>query len=147
MTITEFARSREQQPQTISRYINRHADLFKGHTKKTGKTVELDAAAVELLDKVYPLPKPVTLIQGVPEEEHLRVLQKKDAQIQALQQKLIEMQEKCSSLRLESAENKAKTLLIEEKDKQLQLQRERADQSDAELARFKKTIFGLYKKE
>ena len=48
---------------------------------------------------------------------------------------------------LESAENKAKTLLIEEKDKQLQLQRERADQSDAELARFKKTIFGLYKKE
>ena len=69
MTISEFAASRGKQPQVISRYINRHPEDFKDHTKKTGKAVDLDDRAIEILSEKYPLPKPVTVIQGVPKEE------------------------------------------------------------------------------
>lgn len=147
MTITEFARNRGQQAQTISRYISRHDKEFAGHTKKVGKAVELDDAAIALLDSAYPIPKPVTVINGVPEADHLQALARKDEQIQQLQSKIISMQEQLNVLTVESADLKAKALLLEDKDKQLQREQERADQSEQELKKYKKTIFGLYKKD
>lgn len=120
MTITEFAETRNQQPQTISKYINRHADKFKGHTKKIGKSVELDKEAVNMLGDAYPLPKPVTIVNGVPEEEHLKALADKDEQIRILQSKIISMQEQYSKLALESADLKAKALLLEDKEKRIE---------------------------
>ena len=119
MTITEFATSRGQQAQTISRYISRHDKEFAGHTKKIGKSVELDDAAIELLDDAYPLPKPVTIINGVPEEEHMKALAQKDEQIQYLQSKIISMQEQYSNLVIESAELRVKALLLEDREMQI----------------------------
>lgn len=133
MTITEFAHSRNQQPQTISRYISRHSE-FDNHTKKVGKNVELDDEALKLLDEVYPLPKPVTIINGIPEEEHLKALAQKDEQIQKLQAAFIELQNKYSDLALENGELQGQRLLLEDKKEQLKEKEEelKAEKSRAE---------------
>lgn len=123
MTITEFARSRNEQVNTVSKYIREHSE-FEGHITSKGKQRFLDDFAIELLDKKYPLPKPVILQQGIPEEEHLKALQEKDDTIQHLQQVIIDIQAKQSSLLLELGELKGKSLLLEDKEKQVQEMKE-----------------------
>lgn len=117
MTITEFARSRNEQVNTVSKYIREHQE-FKGHTSRKGKNVVLDDVALDLLDKKYPLPKPVTVINGIPEEEHYKMIQEKDEQIQGLQDKLISLQETQSQLMLELGELRSKALLLEDKERE-----------------------------
>lgn len=146
MTITEFAKSRNQQPQTISRYISRHPE-FTSHTKKIGKNVELDEIALEMLDEVYPLPKPVMIINGIPEEEHLKALADKDSQIQQLQAAMIALQNKYSELMLENGELKGQVLLLESKEQQINEKSEMISYLNCELSKYHKTIFGFYKKE
>lgn len=118
MNITEFAESRNQQPQTISRYMSRHSE-FEGHTTKNGKMVELDEEALKMLDEVYPLPKPIQIINGIPEEEHLKALADKDEKIQKLQEAFIELQNKYSQLAIENGELQGQRLLLEDKKEQL----------------------------
>ena len=101
VTITEFAKSRNQQPQTISRYISRHSE-FEGHTKKIGKAVAFDEVALRLLEKVYPLPQPV--ITGVPKEEYLEAMAEKNAKIEKLQELLIRAKDEYSNILLENSE-------------------------------------------
>ena len=77
MTITEFAESRNVEAQAVSRYLVRHPKE-KASCRKVGKTIELSDEAYELLDKQYPLPKPVQVINGVPHEEYEAVQKKLD---------------------------------------------------------------------
>lgn len=118
MTITEFARSRDMNVNTVSKYIREHEE-FKGHVTVKGKERRLDDTAIELLDKKYPLPKPVQIIHGVPEEEHLRALSERDEQIQKLQSVIIELQAKQSGMLLELGELRAQSLLLDDKQKQI----------------------------
>ena len=91
MIISEFADSRDVQSQVISRYIRRHFDEFKGHTKKNGKSVELDDTAIKLLEKKYPLPKPVEVV--VDKESQEKLLKAQELII-GLQQQLLEANNK-----------------------------------------------------
>ena len=77
MTITEFAESRNVEAQAVSRYLVRHPKE-KASCRKVGRTIELSDEAYELLDKQYPLPKPVQVINGVPHEEYEAVQKKLD---------------------------------------------------------------------
>ena len=77
MTITEFAESRNVEAQAVSRYLVRHPQE-KASCRKVGKTIELSDEAFELLDKQYPLPKPVQVINGVPHEEYEAVQKRLD---------------------------------------------------------------------
>lgn len=136
MTITEFAKGRDVEPQTVSRYIARHTEVFKGHVSKKGKVQELDEKALEILEKKYPLPKPVTVLKGVPEAEHYEALAEKDRQIQRLQEYVIELQKQQNETIKALATAEASQLLLESHEASL----------EAELNSFHKTIFGLYKK-
>ena len=46
MKVTDFLKGRDVERQAVTRYINRHEEIFKEHTKKIGKEIELDADAV-----------------------------------------------------------------------------------------------------
>lgn len=72
MNITDFANSRGKQPQTISKYIQRHPKEFEKHIKKTGKgkEIELDDVAIQLLNEQYPDPSEVITLSGVPQEQY-----------------------------------------------------------------------------
>ena len=39
MTITEFARTRNEQTNTVSKYIREHPEMFEGHIKSKGKEI------------------------------------------------------------------------------------------------------------
>lgn len=93
MNISEFAKSRGLQTNTVSKYIREHASEFDGHTQVNGKAVELDDRALELLEKKYPKPKDPIVI-GINKDEHYTMMAEKDDQIRALQERIIEIQQK-----------------------------------------------------
>lgn len=115
MKVTDFLKGREVERQAVTRYINRHEEIFKGHIEKVGKEIELDSVAVEELEKVYPLPKPVTLVNGVPHEEFIRVqneLIMAQKVVGELQKRLLEAQEQIATA-------KATELLLEDKTQRI----------------------------
>lgn len=133
MNITEFAQSRNKTVGAISNYIQRHRDLFKGHTKRTGNTAELDDYALEILEKKYPLPKPAEIVEDLEAIKELSETRKELAEagkrIEVLQTKLLE-----SSKQIAQAE--ATKLLLEDKEAQLdkaELRMEKAEKETQDL--------------
>ena len=172
MTITEFAESRGIPMQNVSSYINRHKDDFAGHTKRVGKSVELDDAAFEILEKQYPLPKPIEIVEDT---ESMKKL------IEA-QELIMRLQIEITRLTEESVKNKASQLLLEDRERQLEEQKllltdalasnqalqdkveaaveakhqaelqnaktqQEKEQLEAELGKYQKSIFGFYRKK
>ena len=52
MKISEFLQGRSVARQAVTRYINRHDEIFKNHVKKDGKELDLDIVAIEAREKV-----------------------------------------------------------------------------------------------
>lgn len=112
MTVTEFLAGRTVERQAVTRYIERHPEEFANHTSKNGKEIVLDDVAVEILDKKYPLAKPVQVIEGVAPEEHEKLYKKYTAALERLEafsewkadqiQLLAESEQKYNMLMLQS---------------------------------------------
>lgn len=143
MNITEFASARNEQSQTISIFIKRHPEQFEGHTRKVGKTVELDEVALEILEKQYPLPRPVQLLNGVDPEEHKAVVDK----LSSAQEYIIKLHETVEQLKDKVNENEkliaqaeAQKILLEDKNSQLEAAREEGEKKDTEIDEQKKKI-------
>lgn len=140
MTITEFAGVHAIQPQTISIFIKRHPEQFKGHTKKVGKTVELDEVALEILEKQYPIPRPVQLLNGVDPDEHKEVVDK----LSSAQEYIIKLHETVEQLKDKLNENEkliaqaeAQKMLLEDKQEQLDTAKKENADKDALIAELK----------
>lgn len=88
MLIGEFVLGRNIEKQAVYRYLTRHKDLIEKCSKK-GKELDIPDDVIKILDEKYPLAKPVEIINGVPEEEHRRVLEK----LSQTQELLIRMQQ------------------------------------------------------
>ena len=115
MKIGQFIQGRGVERQAVSRYINRHKEEFNGHISKDGKEMELDSYAVSVLEEVYPLAKPVTIIEGVPHEEYIRLQEElinSHKIISDLQNRLIEQQNVLTDMKVSYAllETKEKTI-------------------------------------
>ena len=143
MTITAFAESRNVQAQAVNRYILRHEDKFAGHTKKVGKSIELDEVALSILDEKYPLPRPVQLLNGVDPEEHKAVVDK----LSSAQEYIIKLHETVEQLKDKVNENEkliaqaeAQKILLEDKNSQLEAAREEGEKKDTEIDLQKKKI-------
>ncbi len=127
---SDFLNGRDVERQALTRYINRHPELFENHTKKMGKEIELDDEAVAILDKIYPLIQPVELINGVPQEVHIKIqneliqAQKDNAE---LMKALLQAHEQLSVANTEK-------LLLEEKTKQYDELKDNNKQLADELA-------------
>lgn len=120
MNITEFARSRDIEAGTVRMYISRNKELFDGHTKKGSKSVELDEIALELLEKKYPLPKPVEVVQGIDRKEFDELQQKYMnalEEINNLQKQIVDATKKVAIAETQQ-------LLMEDRTKQLEEQKE-----------------------
>ncbi len=130
MIIVEFCKAHDVKQATVTNYITRHPEEFEGHTKKRGKAVELDDEAVRLLDIKYPIPKPVTVINGVPEEEHLRIVADKDAKIQELYEIIHRLKDNEIARIEEISELKQQTYLLEDTQQRL-------TEKEAEIERIK----------
>lgn len=105
MKIKDFIDGRNVSYQTVRKYIVNHPDLFKGHIGRTNNIV-LDDVAIEILEKKYPLPEPVQVIQDTEAREKL----------QAITEKYINVLEENKLL----IEQNAQLLVIQSKQKYLE---------------------------
>lgn len=70
MILSEFLRGRDVKINAVSNYISRNPEKFEGHIKREGKNTILDDEAIRILEEKYPLPKPITIINGLdPDKE------------------------------------------------------------------------------
>ena len=140
MNLTEFAASRNIKINALSNYLSRHPEIKK-LTFKTGKETELTDEAIDLLDKIYPLPKPVTVINGVDPEEHKAVVDK----LSSAQENIIKLHETVEQLKDKVNENEkliaqaeAQKILLEDKKTQLEAARAEGEKKDSEIDDLKK---------
>jgi len=136
LKITEFLQGRGVERQAVTRYINRHEDVFKGHTERSGKEIELDEFAVAELDRKYPLLKPVTVIDGVPQAEFIAIqkeLIESHRQLEALQSRMLEM-----SNRVAIAE--AQELLLEDRTRQLEALQAKEEAKEQEIRELREAL-------
>ena len=120
MTITEFARARGVDPKTVNAYM-------KNHNIKYDRKLGLTDTQIEILEKKYRLPAPVTVITGLdPEEE--RILRQR---LDDTQSKIISLMETVSAqaLRLSDMEHEKALLELKagDKDKEIAELREELD--------------------
>lgn len=136
MKVTEFLKGRDVERQAVTRYINRHEENFKGHTKKVGKEIELDSVAVEELEKVYPYPKPVTIINGVPQEEFIRV----QNELILSQQRTSELQNRLLEAQEQIATAKATEILLEDKKQRISELEEKLEADKDEIKELQEAL-------
>lgn len=105
MKINDFINGRSVTYDTVRKYIVNHPDLFKGHIGRTNNIV-LDDVAIEILEKKYPFPEPVQVIQDAEAREKL----------QAITEKYINVLEENKLL----VEQNAQLLVIQTKQKYLE---------------------------
>ena len=131
MIIAEFCKGRLVDSQAIRKYINRHQELFDGHTTKNGKEIELDDVAVGILEKKYPFP--VNVQDGVSFEEHGKTLK----QLAEAQQAIILLQEEIRKQTVLIADAEAKQLLLEDREKQLKETKEELTETKEQVEELK----------
>lgn len=158
LLLIDFARSRNEKTDTIRKYISRHKKEFEGHISFSGTKMEIDDEAYSLLDKVYPLQEQIQIVEDT--EIRKNLMQAQELIIQ-LQMQMMEMQEKvalakASKVLLEDREQQIAEMGAEKKelkeqiaDKEKKIEDERAKNENliSELGKFRKTIFGFYRKE
>lgn len=138
ISISEFSEERNVDRDTVNAWIRNHPEVNeKCGRKGKDKVIDTDSEAYKLLEKQYPLPKPVEVIVDTKSREEL---------VKA-QQVIIHLQSQNAQLEKELAIADSKQFLLEEKDKQLEqmekilddtknelnLNRQRADQIETEL--------------
>ena len=105
MYLRDFAEIRGVKPDTVASYIRNHPEIAE-LTSMEGKFMVLSDEAVDILDKKYPLPKPVQVVQDT---ESLKTLSEAQQTIILMQQKMLEMAAENKKLALQAE----KVLMLE----------------------------------
>ena len=111
MTLKEFAESRNVEYNTLMQWLYRRPDL-REQMEKDGKSYILDpeSKVYGILDKKYPFPRPIQIVQDEEARTELAAAQKK---IQELQEKLLQVAPQLA--RLETMD-----LLLEQRGQELE---------------------------
>lgn len=129
ITVVDFAEIRGEKPDTVSAYIRRNASEFEGHLGKEKNRMTLDEVAVEILDKVYPLPKPVEVIEDKESRQALILIQQKYIQLQMEMQAL---KDEMAEDKIALADSKAQLLLLEKKAEDGEVAKAKVEELQAE---------------
>lgn len=155
MIITEFLEGRTVERQAVTRYIERHPEEFNGHISKKGREIDLDDIAIAILDKKYPLAKPIQVINGVDPEEYNMLQKKYMAALEEMDvlknwkieqvQRLADSEQRYNTLMLQSKIDKDNAVAdaVKIREKELNLEHRAADQElhdhyKAEIERIQK---------
>lgn len=136
MTVTAFLQGREVERQAVTRYINRHPEIFEGHTQKEGKEIELDEYAVEYLSEQYPLIKPVTVIDGISYEEYIKA----QDQLLKAQNTVLDLTGRLSEAKEQLATARATELLLEDRERLVAEQKQELSERDKEIAELQERL-------
>ena len=157
MRIVDFAKARNLENQAVTRYINRHREIFDGHISKEGRQIVLDEIALSVLEEKYPLPKPVQVLEDTAARKQLIEAQE---MIIKLQQQLVEAAPKIamaehnqfliSQIQQENEELKklkaAAASQIEETKEELRISQQRAAELEEKLENETNRPLSLYER-
>lgn len=129
VTITDFADSRNTDRDTVNAFIRNHPEI-KEYTKRQGKNVviDTDTEAYSLLDKQYPLPQMVQVLEDTESRQKL---------IKA-QELIIQLQTKLNEQNQLIAQAEATKVLLEDKQIQLEKAQQEADKAHNEAIEARK---------
>lgn len=121
ITIAEFAQQRGLETDTVATYVRRHESI-QNDTFKKGRLLALDTDSdgYKELDKQYPLPHPVQVIEDTESRQKL---------IKA-QEAIIQLQGKLQEATAQLAQAEATKLLLEDKQEQLAKTEQRLQESE-----------------
>lgn len=139
MTISEFAKTHNVEGSAVRMYLSRHKEEFGSHVDGSKKLVELDEIAVKMLEEQYPLPAPVTVVNGIPEDEHRKLLEEYNGALK----EIARLQAVATDQAQKIAGAEAKQLLLEEKEKQLESQSRVLRNTREELKESRATVEAL----
>lgn len=140
MNLTEFAEARNVKINAVSNYLSRHPEIKK-HTVRIGKETELTPQAIDMLDSVYPLPKPIQIMTGVDPDEHKRVQTELEIirkKYDATLEKITVLQDKMMEDQKLLAQAEAQKQLLEDKEAQLNAAKAEGEKKDTEIDDLKK---------
>lgn len=121
--LTKFANERNVTADAVSTYIRRHKDEFEGHTKRQGNKLLLDDDALIILDEVYPLQKPIEVIEDTESRKKLILAQ----------ERIIQLQTQLSEKEQLIAQAEAVKLLLEDKKAELNATRQQLDAKEQQF--------------
>lgn len=130
MKITEFCNGRNVEQQAVRKYIDRHPEQFEEHVKRVGREIDFDEAAFKILEKKYPMPQ---LIQIVDNPETLEKLEETRADLDKAKDIIINLQNKINEQSRALAAAEATKLLLQDKELQLSKSESRLTATEAEL--------------
>lgn len=118
VTITDFANARNEDRDTVNAYIRKHPEIQKDVSRQ-GKNTVIDTLSegYALLEKQYPLPQMVQIIEDTESREKLIKAQELIIQMQG---KMAELQDKVSEQSMIIATAEATKMLLEDKTKELE---------------------------
>ena len=134
LKIKEFIQGRNVSYDTVRKYIVNNENLFKGHAGRTNNIV-LDDEAIAILDKKYPFPEPIQIVEDTEARRQLIEAQQK---IIELQQQLIIAAPKIAKAEnteflLELVENEASDLRANKKILESELKELTEEKHEQEL--------------
>lgn len=145
MTIQEYATTRKITYEAARQAVEKTKPAILKHITKQGRTRILDSVAVQMLDEKRKGFR-VSVIKKESAEKSNKIEEQSDT-IDKLKNEIIVLQKQLleeRTMRLESAEKVARLEAIADTRK---LQEEQIDRLQAELNRYERTIFGLYRKK
>lgn len=98
MFLKDFAEIRGVKADTVATYIRRHPEIA-ALTSSEGYQMVLSDEAIEILDKKYPMPKPVQIVQDT---ESLKKLAEAQAKLNELHEKYEELLKTNTKLALQA---------------------------------------------
>ena len=144
MTIKEYSMSRGVSYEAVRKQVSAlKKKELKKHIKYNGRTAELDDYAVEVLDQ-HRQPREVVVVASNSDTQ--KELERLHNQVHQLQAELLKRADKITELmEKNSLLLEEKTKLIEDKTRREVLEKDN-EELKQELASYKPTLFGLYKK-
>lgn len=164
MNLSEYARSRGISKEAVSKKIKKYQQELKGHTKTSGRALELDEFAVQFLDQ-HTATKQVIIEAGTSESKLMidnlkQEIAQRDAELKETYKRITELLEDNQKMLVIEAKNQ---LLIEEGSKlqeriietetrcssyisKLSEVEQELQECRSEADSYHKSIFGLYRK-
>ena len=110
LRVSDFAEERHVDRNAVTQYIRRHPEIFEGHTRREGNQLLADEEAAEALNRQYPLPQLVEVVEDRESRQKLILAQ----------EKIIQLQEQMAGMAQISAKAEAQQLLLDDTRERLQ---------------------------
>lgn len=141
VSLKDFVTGRNVPIATVAQYIRRHPEAFSGHILHRQHETLLDVDAVDKLDKMYPYPRPVEVMEDTAARNALIAAQKELLTLKDEHAREIRaLQDSLASARMQLAQAEATKVLLEDKEAQLERVRDELTTTQGFLANANQSI-------